>query len=144
MSVKQGAMALVLAGILSGCVAPAAKRAPAADANACPADNAMVQTTLYFGLSRPAGKDITAEEWQQFVDRDVTPRFRDGLTVFDAHGQWLGQNGQVVREQSKALMVIHGHDAQSEAGIEALRQGYKSRFAQESVMRVDQPVCVQF
>ncbi|MFZ7012283.1 DUF3574 domain-containing protein, partial [Klebsiella pneumoniae] len=26
----------------------------------------------------------------------------------------------------------------------ALRQGYKSRFAQESVMRVDQPVCVQF
>ncbi|HBT4794577.1 TPA: DUF3574 domain-containing protein, partial [Klebsiella quasipneumoniae subsp. similipneumoniae] len=69
---------------------------------------------------------------------------RDGLTVFDAHGQWLGQNGQVVREQSKALMVIHGHDAQSEAGIEALREGYKSRFAQESVMRVDQPVCVQF
>ncbi len=53
MSFKQGAVALVLAGILSGCVAPAAKRAPAADANACPADNAMVQTTLYFGLSRP-------------------------------------------------------------------------------------------
>ncbi|WP_346733070.1 DUF3574 domain-containing protein [Acinetobacter nosocomialis] len=25
-----------------------------------------------------------------------------------------------------------------------MRQGYKSRFAQESVMRVDQPVCVQF
>ncbi|MFO4007112.1 DUF3574 domain-containing protein, partial [Enterobacter hormaechei] len=27
---------------------------------------------------------------------------------------------------------------------EALRGIYKSRFAQESVMRVDQPVCVQF
>ena len=93
-------------------------------------DKSMQKTTLTFGLS-PAGKDITAEEWRQFVDRDVTPRFRDGLTVFDAHGQWLGQNGQVVREQSKALMVIHGHDAQSEAGIEALRQGYKSRAAQE-------------
>ena len=48
MSVKQGAMALVLAGILSGCVAPAAKMAPAADADACPADNAMVQTTLWW------------------------------------------------------------------------------------------------
>ena len=95
MSFRQGAMALVLAGLLSGCVAPAAKRAPAADANACPADNAMVQTTLYFGLSRPAGKDITAQEWQQFVDRDVTPRFRDGLTVFDARGQWLGNDGTV-------------------------------------------------
>ena len=104
----------------------------------------MVQTTLYFGLSRPAGKDITAQEWQQFVDRDVTPRFRDGLTVFDARGQWLGNDGTVAREQSKALMLIHGKDAKSEEGIEALRNTYKSRFAQESVMRVDKPVCVHF
>ncbi|MDU7186442.1 MAG: DUF3574 domain-containing protein, partial [Klebsiella sp.] len=111
MSFRQGAVALVLAGLLSGCVAPAAKTTPAVDASACPADNAMVQTTLYFGLSRPAGKDITAQEWQQFVDRDVTPRFRDGLTVFDARGQWLGNDGTVAREQSKALMLIHGKDA---------------------------------
>ena len=97
MSFRQGAVALVLAGLLSGCVAPAAKTTPAVDASACPADNAMVQTTLYFGLSRPAGKDITAQEWQQFVDRDVTPRFRDGLTVFDARGQWLGNDGKVAR-----------------------------------------------
>jgi hypothetical protein len=50
----------------------------------------------------------------------------------------------VAREPSKALMLIHGKDAQSETNIEALRGIYKSRFAQESVMRVDQPVCVQF
>ena len=71
----------------------------------------------------------------------MTPRFRDGLTVFDARGQWLGNDGKVAREPSKALMLIHGKDAQSEKNIEALRGIYKSRFAQESVMRVDQPVC---
>ena len=108
------------------------------------ADNQMQQTTLYFGLNRPAGAQITGNEWQQFVDQDVTPRFRDGLTVFDARGQWLGNDGKVAREPSKALMLIHGKDAQSEKNIEALRGIYKSRFAQESVMRVDQPVCVQF
>jgi hypothetical protein len=74
-----------------------------------------------FRFKPPGGKDITAQEWQQFVDRDVTPRFRDGLTVFDARGQWLGNDGSVAREQSKALMLIHGKDAQSEEGIEALR-----------------------
>lgn len=142
MSFRQGAMALVLAGLLGGCVAPA-KTTVSAPA-ACPADNSMEQTTLYFGLSRPAGKDITPAEWQQFVDRDVTPRFRDGLTVFDARGQWLGNDGAVAREQSKALMLIHGKDAKSEEGIEALRTIYKSRFAQESVMRVDRQVCVHF
>ncbi|PCO16625.1 hypothetical protein CQA18_26060, partial [Enterobacter hormaechei] len=33
---------------------------------------------------------ISAAEWQTFVDSQVTPRFKDGLTVFDAKGQWLG------------------------------------------------------
>ena len=144
MTFRQGALVLVMAGLLGGCVAPAKKRPPTPTAAVCPAENAMVQTTLYFGLSRPAGKDITAQEWQQFVDTDVTPRFRDGLTVFDARGQWLGNDGKVAREPSKALMLIHGKDVQSEKNIEALRGIYKSRFAQESVMRVDQPVCVQF
>ncbi len=64
--------------------------------------------------------------------------------MFDARGQWLGNDGKVARESSKALMLIHGKDARSESNIEALRGIYKQRFAQESVMRVDQPVCVQF
>jgi len=142
MKIRTGLAAAVLAMALSGCTTPSQKSV--ADAQSCKAENQMQQTTLYFGLSRPAGKDITAQEWQQFVDRDVTPRFKDGLTVFDARGQWLGNDGTVAREQSKALMLIHGKDAQSETNIEALRGIYKSRFAQESVMRVDQQVCVQF
>ncbi|MCS2158584.1 DUF3574 domain-containing protein [Scandinavium sp. H11S7] len=142
MTLKMGYAAIALALALSGCTAPSQKSAT--DTQNCKADNQMQQTTLYFGLSRPAGKDITAQEWQQFVDNDVTPRFRDGLTVLDARGQWLGNDGKVAREQSKALMLIHGKDAQSESNIEALRNLYKSRFAQESVMRVDNPVCVQF
>ncbi|MCS2153732.1 DUF3574 domain-containing protein [Scandinavium goeteborgense] len=149
MKMKIGYVAIALAFALSGCTATAPKTvvsqpAATADTQSCKADNQMQQTTLYFGLSRPAGKDITSQEWQQFVDKDVTPRFKDGLTVFDARGQWLGNDGKVAREQSKALMLIHGKDAQSESNIEALRNVYKSRFAQESVMRVDNPVCVQF
>ncbi|WP_445663035.1 DUF3574 domain-containing protein [Enterobacter soli] len=139
MTIKTGLMVAALF-MLAGCNAPARNTAD----TTCKVDNQMQQTMLYFGLSRPAGKDITGQEWQQFVDQDVTPRFRDGLTVFDARGQWLGNDGKVAREQSKALMLIHGKDAASEQNIEALRGIYKSRFAQESVMRVDQPVCVQF
>lgn len=139
MTIKTGLMVGAIL-LLAGCNAPSQTRAEAT----CKADNQMQQTTLYFGLNRPAGEAITGQEWQQFVDQDVTPRFRDGLTVFDARGQWLGNDGKVARESSKALMLIHGKDAQSESNIEALRGVYKQRFAQESVMRVDQTVCVQF
>ena len=139
MGIKTGLAALVLVALTAGCTTVTAPQT-----TDCAADNQMVQTTLYFGLNRPAGDAITAAEWQRFVDGDVTPRFRDGLTVFDARGQWLGNDGNVAREASKALMLIHGKDARSNSDIEALRGIYKSRFAQESVMRVDQKVCVQF
>ncbi|MGK9175960.1 DUF3574 domain-containing protein [Yokenella regensburgei] len=142
MKIKTGVTALIIAAALTGCVAPSQRQA--APEQTCKADNQMQQTTLYFGLNRPAGKEITGAEWQQFVDGDVTPRFREGLTVFDARGQWLGNDGKIARESSKALMLIHPKDVGSEKNIEALRGIYTSRFAQESVMRVDQPVCVQF
>jgi hypothetical protein len=78
------------------------------------------------------------------VDNEVTPRFKAGLSVYDAKGQWLGENGQLARENSKALMLIHGIDPATNVDIEALRSLYKKRFGQESVMRVDAPVCVGF
>ena len=136
-----GTAALVLAFALAGC--QSAPRLDGANSR-CPAENRMQQTTLYFGLSQPDGTLISPAQWQAFIDGDVTPRFRAGLTVYDARGQWLGNDGAVVREQSKALMLIHANDERQNAGIEAIRQRYITRFHQESVMRVDLPACVQF
>ncbi|MBQ4774038.1 DUF3574 domain-containing protein [Pectobacterium versatile] len=134
------AVSLLLGTLLvSGC--NSLPRSSAA-ADACQIGDKQVQTTLYFGLNRPAGPAISDAEWKAFLDGDVTPRFKEGLTVFDAKGQWLGNDGVVARENSKALMLIHGPDR--ERDIEALRTTYKSRFAQESVMRIDAPVCVAF
>ncbi|KFW98160.1 DUF3574 domain-containing protein [Pectobacterium carotovorum] len=138
------AVSLLLGTLLvSGCNSlPRSSVAAAPATDACQIGDKQVQTTLYFGLNRPAGPAISDAEWKAFLDSDVTPRFKEGLTVFDAKGQWLGNDGVVARENSKALMLIHGPDR--ERDIEALRTTYKSRFAQESVMRIDAPVCVAF
>lgn len=130
--------------LLSGCVAPVQKASPFKPEATCSIGEPMTQTTLYFGLNRPAGPVITEVEWQTFVDQQVTPRFKDGLSVFDAKGQWLGNDGKLARENSKALMLIHSPDTASEQNIEALRTRYKQQFSQDSVMRVDAPVCVAF
>lgn len=134
------AAAVTTALLLSGCVAPTHKNA----ALKCSVGEPMMQTTLYFGLNRPAGPVITATEWQSYVDQQVTPRFKEGLSVFDAKGQWLGKDGKLARENSKALMLIHAPGAASEQNIEALRSQYIQQFAQDSVMRIDMPVCVAF
>ncbi|CFR29441.1 DUF3574 domain-containing protein [Yersinia frederiksenii] len=108
----------------------------------CSSGEPMVQTTLYFGLNRPHGPVITSVEWQSFVDNDVTSRFKEGLTVIDAKGQWLGNDGRVAKENSKALVLIHKNDRS--ADIDTVRSRYKQQFEQESVMRVDNSVCVDF
>ena len=74
MRIKTGLMVAAFV-MLAGCSAPAQHAA----VETCKAENQMKQTTLYFGLNRPAGAQITGNEWQQFVDQDVTPRFRPPL-----------------------------------------------------------------
>jgi hypothetical protein len=126
---------------LGGC----AMAAPGATGHACRVEAAaMARVELLFGRARPGGGAVGDAEWADFLDREVTPRFPDGLTVFDGAGQWRGRDGAIVREPSHLLVIWYRPSATSEADIEAIRAAYKKRFSQESVLRVDDVSCVAF
>jgi len=113
--------------------------------DACrPATRRMVRLELLFGMSTPDGRTIAPEAWQAFVDTEVTPRFPQGLTVMTGRGQWRGSAGTIAKEQSQLLIVWYPAAADNEEKIEAIRTVYKTRFNQESVMRVDGSSCVSF
>lgn len=103
-----------------------------------------MQTALWFGLHRPDASLITDKEWQNYLNDQVTPRFTEGLSVYNAQGQWLGHNDTICHEPSKALMLIYKPDSRCNQSIEQLRLIFRQQFAQESVMRVDNRVCVSF
>jgi len=105
---------------------------------------AYARLELLFGLGRQSGGEVSEEEWRAFLEREVTSRFPDGLTVVTAYGQWRGRSGQLVKEPSRMLVIWYHPLASSNAEIEAIRQAYKARFGQESVMRVDSVSCVSF
>jgi hypothetical protein len=139
-------LTVLLTLLLAGCQAPSApfKQIPpnTAPVAVCGSGDIMMQTTLWFSMNKPDGGTISSLEWQQFVDNDVTPRFREGISVSDAQLQRLGKNGKPVRDHSKTLILIHSPDLISADSINALRDIYKKRFDQSSVMRVDSLVCV--
>jgi Protein of unknown function (DUF3574) len=103
----------------------------------------MARLELMFGTGRPDGAAVGEVEWQAFVDAEVTPRFPDGLTVLTGYGQWRNAHG-IRKEGSRVLLIWHAPAADSEAKIEAVRDAYKARFGQHSVMRVDGLSCVTF
>ena len=101
----------------------------------------LVQDLLYFGTAKPTGV-VTAAEWTDFLGGVVTPRFPQGLTVWQASGQWRGADGAIVREPSFVLSLIHPADEASETAIRAIIDEYKARFRQEAVLRVRSQACV--
>jgi hypothetical protein len=123
----------------------AAFAAFSAHAEGCSAQAiAMQQLELFFGTTVKGHAAVAPRSWSQFLAEEVTPRFPDGLTIFDAHGQWRGANGRIVGEAAHVLVVLYRPDDTSEERIRAIRSAYERRFHQDSVMRVESPACVSF
>lgn len=111
-------------------------------------DNATPKTflkdELYFGLTKPGGETISDSEWQEFVKEVITPRFREGLTVLDASGQFLNQDGILILENSKIVILIYESSQGKNRAIQEIIENYKRRFQQESVLRTTSEVKVSF
>jgi hypothetical protein len=102
---------------------------------------AQVRTTLYFGLARPKGS-VTELEWQIFLRDEVTKRFPDGLTVWEAEGQWQAPGGSIDHEQSKVLLLVHPDTAAARQSVQSVIEAYRKAFDQESVLWESARVCV--
>jgi Protein of unknown function (DUF3574) len=100
---------------------------------------------LMFG--RKIGDRIAVSEgdWGRFVDREITPRFPDGLTVFNAAGQWRDKSSnRIVREPSKIVQIVLPGDDGEFARLNEIAEAYKTRFKQQSVGVIVRPACVSF
>lgn len=120
----------VLATFLTGCHAPS--------------HQAWMRSEIYFGQSKPGGGVVTPGEWQAFIDEVVTPQFPVGLTVLEACGQWRNASGQIDREPSKVLVLLHPNNREVNARIESIRSTYCQRFEQEAVLKVTSKAKVTF
>lgn len=88
---------------------------------------------MVFGMNSPSGP-VDDAQWQGFLADTVTPRFPDGLTVYRTQGQWRGASGQVEREDSRVVEIMHGDDAEGRKRIAEISAEYKNRFKQEAVL----------
>jgi hypothetical protein len=155
------ALALLVGGVGIGAYAsafaqsdatPLATTGTAAATDACPDElygpdsEPWVRGELYFGTTKDDGTAYTPEEFEAFLDKEITPRFPDGLTLLTGVGQWKGQSG-IIQERSQLLIILYPEDtaAESSAKLEEIRNLYEQQFHQESVLRADAyPVCTSF
>ena len=122
--------ALFLAAIaLAGCAAPPASLSPNSPCGP------LVVERIYFGMNYAAGT-VGEAEWRAFVGRSITPRFPDGLTIYEATGQWRDAKGQIVREPTRVVEIMHPEGATAARYIAEIAAAYKRDYGQESVLIV--------
>ena len=107
-------------------------------------DQSMVRDTLYFGRNRPRGGTVREAEWRRFLNETITPRFPDGLTVVKATGQWRNASGQIEREASEVVTVLHSGDLTARGKVSEIIAEYRQRFDQEAVLRERATTCARF
>ena len=105
------------------------------------ASAAQLRTTLYFGTNRPSGS-VSELEWQLFVRDEVTTRFPEGLTVWEALGQWRDPGGTIAQERSKVLLLVHADSDKARAAVQDVIARYRRLFEQQSVLWETARVCV--
>jgi hypothetical protein len=99
--------------------------APAATAT----ETAAVESTLYFGLKSRDGTGVSEQQWQSFLAEAITPRFPDGLTVFNAYGQGSGgAAGAVIAETTKVLVIVRPDSPEAAARLGEIKADFARRF----------------
>jgi hypothetical protein len=91
---------------------------------------------LYFGRNMADTAVVSDSAWAVFVHDVLTPSFPEGATVWDASGQWRAPDGTTVRERSFVVELLHLVTPDVEMRVQRVIDAYKSRFAQQSVLRM--------
>jgi hypothetical protein len=134
LSLLRNALSILLLVVLVGC--------GTMNGLSCRGDGQLaVQELLYFGTATPSGR-VTPEAWTKFIGEIVTPRFPEGLSVWQASGQWRSASGEVIREPSYVMSLVHPDEATASKAVQEIIASYKTRFHQEAVLRVKTPACM--
>lgn len=103
------------------------------------------RTELYFGSQKLDGSSVSEEEFNQFINTEVTPRFPDGLTLLTGYGQFKNSSGTIIREKSFVLILFYpAQTPDANKKIQEIRESYKKTYFQESVLRADSYSIISF
>jgi Protein of unknown function (DUF3574). len=96
---------------------------------------------LYFGAQKPSGY-VTTDEWKKFLETVVTPFFPEGLTAWQAYGQWKSKSNEIIQERSYVLSLAYKRSKGTDEKIHKIIEKYKSLHDQEDVLVIRAPVCM--
>jgi hypothetical protein len=108
-------------------------------------DTLWFREELYFGADIPTGGIVSDSLWEDFVNREVVSRFPDGFTTVPAMGRYRYSTGEIKKEPTRIVIVFYPpRSSQDSLKLGEIIRLYKTKFSQESVLRVRSKAEVKF
>jgi hypothetical protein len=107
-----------------------------------PNERAGQTAHLFFGRNIGEAPGVDEAAFQDFVARELTPRFPDGMTILDAEGRW-SHRGVLMAEASK-MVILAQEGAIDRATLAAVRAAYQTRFSQDAVLQSVSTACLAY
>ncbi len=100
---------------------------------------------LYLGLNKPDGSQVSNEEFDTFIKREVAPRICC-FTILNGTGYYTPNSATPPTQEPTRVLVVLYSDAEIDvaAKLSAIALSYVRAFAQESVLRVAARVRANF
>ncbi len=88
---------------------------------------------------------VTKTEWDNFNETQIARIFKEGSTTINATGRWFDPvSHKLISEPTYVVSHCHKKSSLISKQIDSLRNIYKSKFQQQSVLRVDKKLKVIF
>jgi hypothetical protein len=97
-------------------------------------------TEIYFGRHYSAEKEVTEHQFAEFISSYITPAFPAGMTVYDAYGQMQHSSGEIIKQKTKVVLLVHQNSKADDEAIQDIILTYKARFGNPQVMLLTKPV----
>lgn len=103
-----------------------------------------VKTELFFGRNIPTGHEISEMEFADFLEEVVTKYFSKGLTVYDAYGQMKDSKGELQRQSTYVIIIVHEKTQENNNAIQEVINAYRKQFGMPEVMYLTTPIEAKF
>ena len=97
-------------------------------------------TELYFGRHFATRAEISEHQFAEFLSHHVTPAFPAGMTVYDAYGQMQHSSGEIVKQKTKVVVLVHQNSKADDDAINKIITTYRSKFGNPQVMLLTKQV----
>jgi len=101
-------------------------------------------TEIYFGRHFSARAEISEQQFAEFLSYHVTTAFPAGMTVYDAYGQMQHSSGEIVKQKTKVVVLVHKNSKADDDAINKIITTYRSKFGNPQIMLLTKQVKPMF